>query len=86
MIRVLVKLSVLTEESQNISLRVDSRIDGGRRWVAEMGGCIAGCAHPLEESAANFRDASIHRLCSAEVWIRWRGNRIIVAAWMARSL
>jgi hypothetical protein len=30
--------------------------------VVGMGGCIAGCAHPLEESATNFRNASIHLL------------------------
>jgi hypothetical protein len=31
-------------------------------WIVEMGGCIAGCAHPLEKSAPSFTDASIHRL------------------------
>jgi hypothetical protein len=29
-----------------------------------MGGCVSGCAHYLEKSAANFRNASIHRLSS----------------------
>jgi hypothetical protein len=36
----------------------------GWGWVAEIGGCIAGCAHPFEESATNFRNASTHRLFS----------------------
>jgi hypothetical protein len=37
---------VFSEESQSISLRVDSRIDGGRGLVAEYGGCTAGCTPP----------------------------------------
>jgi hypothetical protein len=36
----------------------------GWGWVAGMGGCIAGCAHPLKKSAAEFRGTSIHRLIS----------------------
>jgi hypothetical protein len=28
--------------------------DGGWGWVAEIGGCIASCAHPLEKSALRF--------------------------------
>src|SRR5215216_6347378 len=32
--------------------------------VVGMGGCIAGCAHPLEKSAPSFTDVSIHRLSS----------------------
>ena len=39
----------------------------GWGWVAGMGGCIAGCAHPLEKSAPNFQDTSIHRLNSDRV-------------------
>jgi hypothetical protein len=31
-------------------------------WVAENGGCIAGCAYPTEKSGLDFRNASIHRL------------------------
>jgi hypothetical protein len=54
-------------------------------WVTDIGGCIAGRAHPSEKNAAHIRNATIHRLCSAEVWIRWRSNRIIVAEWLARS-
>src|SRR5215204_5364877 len=41
---------------------LQSRFTNRGGWVAEMGGCIAGCAHPLEKSAADFGDASIHRL------------------------
>src|SRR5215213_3281380 len=33
-------------------------------WVAKMGGCIAGGAHPGGKSAADSVDASIHRLPS----------------------
>jgi hypothetical protein len=29
-------------------------------WVAEMGRCLAGCAHPLEKSATIFRNARIY--------------------------
>jgi hypothetical protein len=36
----------------------------GWGWVAEIGACIAGCVHPLEKSAADFVDTSIHRLAS----------------------
>ena len=32
-----------------------------------MGGRIARCAHPLEKSAANFGNASIHRLNSPTI-------------------
>src|SRR5215212_6091186 len=35
---------------------------GGWGWVVGIGGCIAGCAHPREKSATNFRNASIHLL------------------------
>jgi hypothetical protein len=28
----------------------------------EIGGRVAGCAHPLEKSAPNIKDTSIHRL------------------------
>jgi hypothetical protein len=35
-----------------------------------MGGCIAGCAHPLEKSVANFIDTSIHRLFCWQVNLR----------------
>jgi hypothetical protein len=28
-------------------------------WVAQMGGCFAGCAHPLEKSTRNFKDTYI---------------------------
>jgi len=41
-----------------------------------------GSAHPREKLAPGSVDTSIHTLCSAEVWIRGLGNRIIVAAWM----
>jgi hypothetical protein len=34
----------------------------GSGWVAENGGCIAGCAYPTEKSGLDFRNASIHRL------------------------
>src|SRR5215216_1578699 len=34
----------------------------GGGWVVGIGGCIAGCAHPLEKSATSFVDASIHCL------------------------
>jgi hypothetical protein len=34
----------------------------GWGWVAGMGGCIAGFAHPLEKSATSFKNTSIHRL------------------------
>jgi hypothetical protein len=37
---------------------------GGWGWVTELGGCIAGCAHPFEKSAPEFRNARIHRLNS----------------------
>src|SRR5215211_7730552 len=46
------------------------RIERQWGWVAEISGCIAGCAHPLEKSGLSFVDTSIHRLRSAEVWIR----------------
>jgi hypothetical protein len=46
---------------------------------------MSSSAHPLEKSSLGYVDTSIHRLCSAEVWIRWRGNNIIIAEWMARS-
>jgi hypothetical protein len=41
----------------------------GEVWgrVAEIDGCIAGCAHPLEKSALGFADASIHRLSPCEM-------------------
>ena len=34
-------------------------------WVAEIGGCLAGRAHPLEKSAANIWNVSMHRLYSS---------------------
>jgi hypothetical protein len=36
----------------------------GWGWVVEISGRGAGYAHPLEKSAADFRDTSIHRLVS----------------------
>jgi hypothetical protein len=33
-------------------------------WVAEMGGCAAGRAQPLESSAPDFKNTSLHRLPS----------------------
>jgi len=37
-----------------------------------MGGCIAGCAHPLEKSGPSIKDASIHRLpYEQEKWLRF---------------
>ena len=33
-------------------------------WVVGIGGCIAGCAHPLEKSATDSVRTSIHRLPS----------------------
>jgi hypothetical protein len=42
--------------------RVNSRSVGGEGWVAGMGGCIAGCAHPLEKSGSSIVKTSIHRL------------------------
>jgi hypothetical protein len=38
----------------------------GWGWVAEIGGCIAGWAHPREKSGSDFVDASIHRLSPQE--------------------
>ena len=38
----------------------------GVEWVVEIGGRIAGCAHPLEKSGSGFADASIHRLLYSE--------------------
>ena len=38
----------------------NSRIEGWG-WVAEMGGRLAGCAHPLEKSVDGFWDINIHR-------------------------
>jgi hypothetical protein len=47
----------------------------GWGWVAEMGGRIAWRAHPLEKSAFNIKDISIHRLYpSAKVGVRWWGS------------
>jgi hypothetical protein len=42
----------------------------GVGWVAGMGGRIAGCAHPLEKSATNFRNVSIHLLPSWQYILR----------------
>src|SRR5215213_11334992 len=36
----------------------------GWGWVAEMSGCIAGSARPIEKSGQGCLDASIHRLSS----------------------
>jgi hypothetical protein len=33
----------------------------GWGWVAEIGGHIAGCAHPLGKSGSGFADTSKHR-------------------------
>jgi hypothetical protein len=50
----------------------------GWGWVAEMGGRVAGCAHPLEKPALGFSDTSIHRLSSDKVWVWWWGSGIVV--------
>jgi hypothetical protein len=42
----------------------------GWGWVAGMGGCIAECAHHLEKSAPDFRNASIHLLLSRQYFLR----------------
>jgi hypothetical protein len=39
-------------------------------WVAEIGSRIGGCAHPLEKSAANLKNASIHGLSSWQYILR----------------
>ena len=39
-------------------------------WVAEIGGRVAGRAHPAEKSDANFMNTSIHRLSYSQVNIR----------------
>jgi hypothetical protein len=36
----------------------------GWGWVAEICGRVGGCARPLEKSATNLRNTSIHRLSS----------------------
>ena len=47
---------------------VGESIGGG--WVAEISGCLGGCAHPIEKSAADFKDASIHCLSYWQVKLR----------------
>jgi hypothetical protein len=42
----------------------------GWGWVAEIGGRIAGSAHPLEKTATSFMNASIHRLFYWQVNLR----------------
>jgi lipid-binding SYLF domain-containing protein len=42
-------------------------------WVAGMGGCIAGCADPLEKSASSSTDTSIYRLPPIGESSRFRG-------------
>src|SRR5215203_7355974 len=43
-------------------------------WVAEMDGCVAGCAHPFEKSAPGFKGISIHGLM--KVYLRQQFNPI----------
>jgi hypothetical protein len=57
--------------------------------VVGMGGCIAGCAHPLEKSAPGFVDASIHRLDSDGVGVGGMEvpyGRGQMATWQMRML
>ena len=53
---------------------------GSRKSAVALPGAL-----PFEESGLGFADTRTYRLRSAEVRIRWRGNRIEVAASMARS-
>ena len=62
----------------------------GWGWVAEIGGCIAGRAHPFGKSGLGFADTRTYRFRSAEVWIRWGviGSKLLrsMAPLVRRSL
>src|SRR5215211_4186444 len=42
---------------------------GGRGWVADIGGCIAGSAHPTEKSAPGFVAETIQP-AHVSLWLR----------------
>jgi hypothetical protein len=60
-----------------VSLRVASRIEGWER-VTKSKWPIPLRPHPAEKSAPTLTDISIHRLCSAIVYVRWWGSGVVV--------
>jgi hypothetical protein len=50
---------------------------GGGGWVAEISGRVAGCADPLEKSAASSMNTNIHRLPYWQVNIRAFGASLL---------
>jgi hypothetical protein len=43
-------------------------------------------AHSTEKSGPAFADISIHRLCSAKVWVRWLESGVVVGDFKGRRI
>jgi hypothetical protein len=55
---------VISFEPESHCWGSDSSALVGWGWVAEMDGCVAGCAHLLEKWVTDLKNAGIHRLSS----------------------